>query len=256
MRCAVVLALVAGLGGCANGNVAPIDSAPGRSDASIDSNGCAMQPCDILPQCGCNGNTACDVDVMDSVGTTCRSINAAGREASSCTIPNECDREFACLGGAAFASCKKYCTDDVDCGAPRGKCIYSITSGGSAIAGIPNACSSNCEPTDTTAAGCPSMMKCTLFAVNKNMVSVKLADCSPAGTLVQGGDCTNPTTMGGNEARCAKGFQCVKLGAETTFKCRRICSAPGTATGCATDTCRGFTEPHTIGAVSYGVCGP
>jgi hypothetical protein len=162
-----------------------------------------------------------------------------------------------CLGGSAFASCKKYCTDDVDCGAPRGKCIYTITSAGTALGGIPNACSSNCEPTDTTAAGCPPMMKCTLFAITKNMMSVKLADCSPAGTMVQGGDCTNPTnTSTGVEARCAKGYQCVKLGAETTFKCRRICAAPGTTTGCGANMCTGFTDAHTIGAVTYGVCGP
>jgi hypothetical protein len=100
-------------------------------------------------------------------------------------------------------------------------------------------------------------MKCTLFAITKNMMSVKLADCSPAGTMVQGGDCTNPTnTSTGVEARCAKGYQCVKLGAETTFKCRRICAAPGTTTGCGANMCTGFTDAHTIGAVTYGVCGP
>ncbi len=255
MRCVVVLVLVAGLGACASGNATQTDAPPvGKSDAAIDSNGCTMQPCDILPQCGCNGNTACDIDLVDQSGTTCRSINLAGKETAACTNPNECDRGYVCLGGSAFASCKKYCSGDADCGAPRGKCIYSINSGGAPIAGVPNACSSNCEPTDTTAAECPSTMKCTLFSVNKDMMSVKVADCSPAGTLVQGGDCTAGGI--GVEARCAKGYQCVKLGAETTFKCRRICSAPGTATGCAADTCRAFTEPHTIGPTTYGVCGP
>jgi len=172
----VVLALVAAsIGACAGANVGPVDSAPpGQSDALIDGNGCATQPCSILPQCGCNGNTACDVDLVDEDGAACRPINAPGTETSSCTAPNECDRGFACIGGSSFRSCKKYCSGDADCGAPRGKCIYTITNDNNVpITDVPKVCSSNCEPTDTTAAGCPSTMKCTLFAITSNMVSVK-----------------------------------------------------------------------------------
>src|SRR5215213_7847671 len=125
---AAVLALGIALGACAQGSVAPADMAPQMRDAAIDSNGCSMQPCSILPQCGCNGNTACDLDLQDNSGTTCRSININGNETATCTNQMECDRGFVCLG-SAFASCKKYCSGDADCGAPRGRCIYTVNNG-------------------------------------------------------------------------------------------------------------------------------
>ena len=188
------------------------------------------------------------------MGTACRPINAAGTETSSCNGPNECDRGFVCLGGSAFASCKKYCTGDADCGLPRGKCVFTINGDSGPIAGAPNACSSNCDPTDTTAAGCPSTMKCTLYTVTKASVPINIADCSPAGAMVQGGDCTAPGGASGIEARCAKGFQCVKFSSESVFKCRKLCTA-GTST-CGANTCVAFTPVFTLDAKDYGVCGP
>lgn len=247
MARAVVLALVAA---CAQGNKASSDAAPKPADAEIDSNGCAVQPCSILPQCGCLGNTACDVDLADEMGTACRAINAAGTETATCTMPRECDGGFACIGGVSFRSCKKYCSGDADCGAPRGKCIYTVTdSNGLAIADVPKLCSSNCDPTDTTAASCPDTMKCTIFALSEYVV-----DCSPAGTMTQGADCKGPN--GAIEARCAKGHQCTTTDSGATFKCRRVCSAPGTTTGCGTEMCIGFAPAIVIGGTSYGVCGP
>lgn len=243
---AAVLALCIALGACAQANVAPVDSAPQTvNDAAIDSNGCSTQPCSILPQCGCNGNTACDFDLIDRDGTTCRPINAAGTETSSCMGPVECDRGFVCIGGSTFASCKKYCTGDADCGAPRGKCIYVPDPS------VPKVCSSNCDPTDTTAAGCPSTYKCSML----NYTDGDVVDCTPAGTMTQGADCTSATNTP-VQSRCAKGYECAKFTSEATFKCRRVCSAPGTTTGCAGQQCVGYTTPFTVGGTSYGVCGP
>lgn len=254
MRRAVVLA--ASLMACARGeNSGPQDAPPvGPVDAAIDGNGCATQPCSILPQCGCNGNNACDVDVVDEDGTACRPINMSGTEDDTCNGPNECDRGYVCLGGVSFRSCKKYCSDTADCGAPRGSCIYTISGDNGPIADVPKACSSNCDPVDTNAAGCPSSMKCTLYTVNNNGTPTNIVDCSPAGTEVQGDDCTGAN--GGVEAQCAKGYTCAKLTSEATYKCRRLCNAPGTTTGCNGQMCLGYTPAYTLAGVSYGVCLP
>jgi hypothetical protein len=245
------------LAGCASGSTTQTDAAPDsrRIDAAVDANLCSQDPCSILPQCGCIGNQACDVDTSDNNGTKCRAINMPGTETTACSTAVECDRGYVCLGGSAYASCKKYCSGDADCGAPRGRCVYDISAGGSPIVGVPPACSSNCDPTDTTAALCPAADKCTLFTQTHNGSPVKIVDCSPAGTGTQGADCTT-TSGGGFESKCAKGYQCVKFSTESTYKCRRICSAVGTTTGCGANNCIGFADPHTIGSTTYGICGP
>ena len=168
MSCRAVLAFALAIAGCARGDHE--SNADARAfiptDVAVDSNGCSVQPCSVLPQCGCTGNTTCDLDVSDYDGTACRTINLEGTETAMCTNSMECDRGYVCLGSADFASCKKYCGADTDCGAPRGQCIYKVTdSSGQAISGIPEVCSSNCEPTDTSAAMCPSTYKCTLFVL-------------------------------------------------------------------------------------------
>jgi hypothetical protein len=253
-RLAVLLALAA-VTACAKGSSAPTDAAvDGRNlaDASIDSNGCSVQPCSILPQCGCPGQNACDLDETDKVGTACRNILTPGTETSTCTMNKQCDQNFTCIGGSAYASCKKYCTADVDCGSPRGKCVLQF---GSAGPDVPKFCSSNCDPTDASAANCPSTFKCTLYSASSGGTTYKIADCSLAGTGTQGTDCTSGSQP--FEAKCAKSFQCAQLVGDTTFKCRKICTAPGTTTAqCGGQTCIGYSPPHTIGATTYGVCGP
>jgi hypothetical protein len=255
MRRVGVLALVT-LGACA---VLYGDDA--RHDASVDvgvldSNGCSTQPCSILPQCGCSLTQSCDVDTGDDVGTTCRDIIANGNEDDTCTGQADCDRGYVCLGGAT-PSCKKYCSGNADCGAPRGVCIHQVKGDNGPIPGIPNACSSNCDPIDTTGAGCPSTMKCTLYTIPDNSnTPTNIVDCSLAGTGVQGDDCTAANGTSGVEARCQKGYQCVKFTNESTFKCRRLCDAPGTTTTCNGEMCLAFTPSYTLAGVSYGVCQP
>jgi hypothetical protein len=254
MRRVAVLTLVT-LVACARGGGTQADSGQVVvPDVAIDGNGCSVQPCSILPQCGCIGNTTCDVDAIEQDGTVCRPINVMGTEASTCNSPNECDRGFVCLGGVSFRSCKKYCTDDADCGTPRGNCIYTISTASGPIPDIPKVCSSNCDPTDTTAAGCPSNMKCTLTLGTENMVDTTIVDCTPAGTEVQGGNCTSGTS--GVEARCAKGFQCTRFGTNPFF-CRKVCTEPGTNSAqCGGQLCNGFQPALSVAGVTYGVCAP
>jgi hypothetical protein len=255
MRRVAVLALVT-LTACAvlSGGDSPKDASV--DTFTLDGNGCSTQPCSILPQCGCTADETCDVDTGDDIGTTCRPITANGNEDDTCPSTNDCDRGYVCLGGAN-PSCKKYCSGNADCMAPRGVCIHQVTGDNGPIAGIPRACSSNCDPVDTTGAGCPSTMKCTLYTIpDNNDTPTNIVDCSPAGTGMQGDDCTATNGSSGVESRCAKGYQCVKLTNESTFKCRRLCNAPGTTTGCNGQMCLAFTPAYTLAGVSYGVCQP
>jgi hypothetical protein len=252
-----LLLTLAVLGACAKGGGGTGDAqvdTPAPADAALDSNGCSVQPCSILPQCGCTGQNTCDLDSGDSMGTACRNITVPGTETSACSSKTECDRNFTCIGGAAYASCKKFCTSNADCGSPRGQCVLGFAS--TAGPDVPKFCSSNCDPTDATAASCPSTFKCTLYTAMSAGTNYKIADCSLAGTGTQGVDCTAGSQP--YEAKCAKGFQCVKLTTESTYKCRKICATPGQAGGACggSNQCIGYTEPHTIGSTTYGVCAP
>lgn len=227
-----------------------IDDAPVVIDAMADANGCATQPCSIFPQCGCGGNNACDI-ASSLMGTSCRMITTPGKETGACSTPRDCDRGYVCLGGTG-ASCHKYCNANTDCTGPRGQCVIEITSGGNVIPNIPPACSSNCDPTSTNPAECPSTHKCGLFTATKGGTQVKISGCSLAGTGVQGTSCKVGTA--GDDSLCGKGFLCTTLNAGTDFNCRRMCQRAPAGAACPTGTCIGFTTPHTINGVEYGVC--
>jgi hypothetical protein len=247
-----VLALIA----CAKGGGGQPDGAPDLPppiDMMIDGNGCATQPCSILPQCGCVGGAmACDVDTSDNMGTTCRSVNNPGKETSACNAPDKCDKGYVCLGGAAYATCKKFCMVNSDCGIPRGRCAIDISSGGMPIQGVPSACSSNCNPLPLSAPTneCPASYKCGLFTATHSGSPVKITDCTPAGAGTQGANCKAGNL--GNEAMCAQGYMCTTTDAGATYICRRICNRTA-GTGCTTGMCIGFSVPHTID-IEYGVC--
>jgi hypothetical protein len=244
---------------CAKAGSSGSDAAPDTSrpiDATIDGNGCAQQPCSIIPQCGCGGQTACDVDTNDNNGTACRSVTSPGKETTACNGLDDCDKGYVCLGGSAYATCKKYCTADADCGSPRGKCVITIASGGTPIPGVPSVCSSNCDPTSTNPAECPSTYKCGLFSSTYMGTDYDIADCSPAGSGGQGFNCKAGSL--GNDSLCAKGTLCTTTNGGTTYVCRKICTNPGVANSaqCSNQACIAFDPPYMIAGVSYGVCAP
>lgn len=256
-RCASVLVLA--VAACATASSGGGDGSTDGNrpiDAPIDGNGCSMQPCSILPQCGCIGLSACDINVTLGSGTACRTISTQGHETATCNSLDDCDKEYVCLGNSQYASCKKYCMADADCGSPRGKCAIHITSGGQVVPGIPPACSSNCDPMSTNPPECPSTFKCQLFTAMHNMMQVQIADCSLAGAGAQGANCKVGTT--GDDTLCAKGFSCTTTDNGTTFKCRRYCTNPGTAQSaqCSNQACIAFTTPPMLAGVTYGVCAP
>jgi hypothetical protein len=260
MRRLVTVIVLATLVACAKGSGQQTDAAPADTpkpiDAAPDSNNCAQQPCSILPQCGCSQTSACDVDLSDNAGTACRPVNVPGTETSTCNGPDKCDKTYVCLGGSTYATCKKYCTTDADCGTPRGRCAIDINSGGMPIPDIPTACSSNCNPLLTgTPPECPANYKCGLYTATHGGSPVRITDCSPAGAGAQGANCKSGTL--GNDSLCASGYLCTTIDAGASFNCRRICNrslGQSGNPGCVgTQQCIGFNPAHTVD-VEYGVC--
>jgi len=257
MRRIPIVIVLATLFACAHGGSSDHSDATTDTskpiDAAIDVNGCAAQPCTILPQCGCgSGASACDVDTSDNMGTVCRAVNNPGKETSTCNGLDKCDKGYVCLGGATYATCKKYCQADADCGTPRGRCAIDISAGGMPIQGIPSACSSNCNPLSATGpAECPANYKCGLFKATHFGNPVTVADCTPAGGGAQGANCKAGTL--GNDAMCAPGFMCTSTDAGATYICRRICNRTA-MTGCTgAQTCINFSPAQMLD-IEYGVC--
>lgn len=252
-----IIVVVVFLGACASAgrdqpavnDAPPVVDAPPPVDAPPlppDANNCATQPCDILSQCGCGAGSACDIDDEDNMGTACRTVFTPGDEESTCINATRCDAGFVCLfdAGTNVGNCKRYCDADADCGTPRGRCIITITSGGQPIADIPKACSSNCDPTNTAAGGCPSSRKCSLF----NAAGTGIVDCAIAGTGTQGASCQSGGVA--DDKLCAPDFLCTTVGAAVA--CRRICRVGDNST-CGGLTCIPFETPFVVD-VEYGVC--
>jgi hypothetical protein len=225
----------------------PADDAP----QAIDGNNCAMQPCDILAQCGCATGTACDIDGMDLDGSACRTVAATAQaEGGSCANTSGCQGGTVCLGSPGV--CKKYCDENSDCGQPRGQCLIEITDGTNPIPNIPKTCSANCDPVNVAAGGCPSGMKCGFFTTGAP-TNIDFVDCDGAGTLVQGGNCEIGTTNTGNDALCGPDFLCTTLN-NTDFNCRHICNRTAN-TGCVgAQTCIAFNPVLMVSGTEYGVC--
>jgi hypothetical protein len=262
MQGRAVIAVATVLLGCAKANTGGVDggddadSPPPHIDAGPpDANNCAVQPCSILPQCGCESpvsTRSCDVDISDLMGTACREITSPGRETSSCNGLESCDVGYVCLGGGGHSACKKYCSVDGDCGAPRGQCVIQITDGTTPIPGLPPVCSSNCDPTNTAAGGCPTGWKCNLFTQTFMGSPRNIADCSFAGAGGQGASCTG--AGGGDDTLCAPNHLCTTINGGTSYQCRRICNRTAGGPQCAGLTCLAFNPAFNLAGTEYGVC--
>jgi hypothetical protein len=248
IACLSIACATAGNSATGDGSVSdgPADDAPLTSDA----NTCAMQPCTILPQCGCVG--ACDIDGDDLDGGQCRNVNAnAQMEGGACSVAAGCVAGAVCLGGGV---CRKYCDANADCGQPRGQCLITITNNDIPVPNVPKTCSSNCDPTNVAAGGCPNTHKCSLFTVDVGGVDNNIVDCAPVtGTGTQGVNCK--AGANGNEAVCGKDHTCVTGDGGTTFTCRRMCVVGGVNV-CGGGTCTAFGTPFLVGGINYGVCVP
>ena len=226
----------------------------GRHDGPgfMDANNCATQPCDIPSQCGC-GSGACDIDGSDLMGTACRAIATPGHDGDECNGPTDCDKDYVCLGGSGNASCHKYCGSTSDCTSPRGQCLIDISNGSMPIAGIPSACTSDCDPLNAGTAGCATGLRCSIFSTTHMGSAYNYADCEKVGAGTQGTNCKVGTN--GDDTLCNTDFYCTTVNSGTNYNCRKFCTltpAGGQCTGGL--TCIGFSPTLTIVGVTYGVC--
>lgn len=212
-------------------------------DAAVDANTCPTQPCDLHAQCGCTPPLTCDLDFTDLVGTSCRAVNAPGTETSTCTSFSECAASHVCVGGR----CRRYCDMDTDCGQPRGLCAIQLTDQTSQPIPGATTCSSNCNPINSAAGGCPAGMKCGFF---EGTGMRDIVDCTTAGTGGIGAVCTT-------DATCSANTFCTTYNALT--RCRKVCNRTTGGSECATvagTTCIGFGTPLVVGGTEYGICAP
>src|SRR5262249_42888538 len=157
-----------------------------------------------------------DVDSLLAMTTTCR-VTAGGHEATTCSIGAQCDKGYTCMGAGTNSSCHKYCSSDSDCTTPRGKCAVDFTYNGVPLPNLPSVCSSNRDPSLTTAQPeCPPNWKCSVWFGKHDGADVQYADCWPAGTGTQGVNCrpgANPA-----DELCARGYECVTIDGGTVFR--------------------------------------
>ncbi len=232
--------------GDGSGSGSGMRDAPVKMDAAIDADLCPTLPCSLAPQCGCSGATpACDLG--SGSATACRAAGT-GTETTTCTLDTTCAAGYVCVGDGTNNACDKYCATGADCTAPRGQCVDQlIDSSMKPIAGAV-VCSSNCDPTQTTNATCPTGWTCDLFTSTYMATAYNIVDCRKAGTATQGQTCSSTVA-------CAAGYTCVNTG--TSSVCGKLC-APPSNTGCpANTTCGSFTPafhvPNTTGT-EYGAC--
>jgi hypothetical protein len=193
---------------------------------------------------------ACDLG--SASGTACRAANAGGVEGQTCAYTTACAIGYTCVGNGSDFSCEKYCASTSECISPRGQCVDQLVDGSNQpIAGAVT-CSSNCDPTQTTNALCPTGWTCDLYNSTYMGTTYNTVDCRRAGTATQGQTCSNTVA-------CAAGYTCVSVtsGGTTTMQCARLC-APPSNTGCpANTTCQSFGTPFKVPSgtgTEYGAC--
>ncbi|MBK9037334.1 MAG: hypothetical protein IPL61_39850 [Myxococcales bacterium] len=263
MRWLVLILMIAG---CASGTVVSGDGGGGDGGGDVDSSGgdpdgpppvdagvdgppCANSPCDLYAQCGCAAAApVCDLDpaMLATGATACRVDMFGGTEGTTCTRSSTCAAGHSCVGGR----CRRFCQDDATCPGAGGLCILTVSTGATTIPGV-TMCTTDCAPTSTTNASCPAGWACHVYFDQAGSRYLSDCDAPPASGGTVGATCA------GNDS-CAPGLDCVTLNPGGP-QCRPTCVCPGgncAAGACAggTGSCRGFTTPVVIGAVTYGAC--
>lgn len=234
---------------------ATVDSPPVTPDGATDALVCAKSPCSMVPQCGCGANQACDLDtsMLATGATACRSAGI-GTEETTCTQAATCTAGYGCIGG----HCRKWCENDNTCTGGSGAiCIIQVVFG-APPQNVPGAitCSTDCDPTSATPAGCPTGWGCNVYYSNPdgtvgNADDRNFTDCDPAGAGGAGATCTT-------NKDCQASMDCISF-TDGTKSCHPTCLCPsgncaaGTCAG-GTGSCHAFTPKATVGTREYGVC--
>ncbi len=229
---------------------APDISAP---DADLT---CPTQPCDLLDQCGCGANQACDLDGnnLETGGTICRAVTASGDELDTCASGSECAAGFVCIGNPG--RCRRYCDDNGDCPGDGGLCVINLSYNGNPIPGAVT-CSTHCDPIANNNNGCPATWGCHLYSYDPDGVpgngdEMYLSDCDapPANGGGVGSSCSG-------SGDCLPGNDCVTINGSSS--CRPTCLCPGGNCGSGScpggsGSCYGYDPAIVIGGLTYGVC--
>ena len=197
----------------------------------------ARTTCDLATQIGCGPGETCD---LNGVEIECR-VAGTGMETDECEFINECAAGYSCIATFSLgrSSCLKWCDSDDDCQGPGGVCDLPINASGIVIPGAVT-CTPNCDPLSNE--GCPAGWGCKVYLHSDGTRSETL--CTPAGAGLELAPCAN-------EAECAPGFSCVN----DPGTCGQNCLFGTSPDGCpGGTTCVGYTTPHVIGGVEYGVC--
>lgn len=195
----------------------------------VDSAMCAGSPCDLVPQCGCAGATACYPN--GSGGTICATEGNAD-VGDTCSSANQCKGGAGCTQiGEAAAVCMGFCRDDVDCSVGTA-CLPSADGY--------NFCTLSCRL--DTQVGCPGGTRCVPgFREDDTAYSV----CAVAtGTGKEGDSCEETTD-------CAAGYACLFAQGATVGSCYQLCTAGGQ---CLWGSCQQAGNLVDIGGVAYGYC--
>ena len=198
-----------------------------------------MATCTLVPQGGCSGSTpACDIH--DDGATYCRGVTSQGTSNNHCTAETECKQGYSCIDdGAGHPSwCARFCESDNNCTGTGSRCIHDLQNANGNPIGA-HVCSNACDPYALT--GCPTGMSCQGF----NDAGGDFSDCVYIGSKTVGTSCTL-------SSECAAGLLCVNQSNVST--CRKLCVMGNSSTCPSSQTCTGFTDPLTIGTVTYGAC--
>lgn len=194
--------------------------------------------CTLVPQSGCSGSTpACDLH--DDGSTFCRAVTSQGTSNNHCVADTECKEGYSCIDDGANhpAWCARFCAQDSQCTGTGSRCVNELSNGTTPL-GV-SVCSNACDPYGQT--GCPTGMGCLAY----NEAAGDFTDCAYMGVKGIGQACTSST-------ECAGGSMCVTSNGAST--CRAICVVGNSSTCAVNHQCVGFTNPITVGNVTYGAC--
>lgn len=226
-------------GGDLDGDARVVDARPGLDGGPGPD--AAVVACTLVPQGGCPAGRACDL-LGASGDTTCREVTTAGTADDRCASATQCAIGWSCLETQGDGSCLALCASDGHCAPTAGsRCLIQLRdSGGQPIPGA-RYCTQACTP--QTAAGCPAGWNCVVSDDGGGDVT----SCQPSGVGGQGDAC-------GEIADCAAGYTCVVRG--STLSCQRHCrvGVSGSCASFAGTACAGFSSPHVIAGVEWGVC--
>jgi len=200
----------------------------------------AADACTLLPQGGCSGGTpACDLKPIYDGSTECRAVTSMGTSNNHCLTGTECAKGYTCVDDLdGEGVCSRFCAVDSDCLGTGSRCVIELVDLFSLPINV-SVCSNACDPYGQS--GCPTNMGC----IPVNATDGDYTDCRyQSGDIANGMECDSSLD-------CLEGSMCV--GSSGTYACRAICIV-GNTSSCTTGTCTGFSNPLTIGTVTYGAC--